>query len=205
MPCSFLACGSSPRVRGKRLSCSLLCSFSRIIPASAGQTCTSYDVNSLYPDHPRECGANGCGCVAGDFEHGSSPRVRGKPSGFSGSRNALRIIPASAGQTDCFLHCFVVNTDHPRECGANLSAVPCATAAAGSSPRVRGKRCAIPLDGRFARIIPASAGQTGVCLIFSTRRTDHPRECGANTSTLAALRLTRGSSPRVRGKQLGKL
>ena len=51
--------GSSPRMRGKLLSCRLLLFLLRIIPAHAGQTFGSQSRIGTMPDHPRACGANG--------------------------------------------------------------------------------------------------------------------------------------------------
>ncbi|MUH60599.1 phage capsid protein [Bifidobacterium sp. GSD1FS] len=74
--------------------------------------------------------------------------------------NWQRIIPASAGQTQRVIAVFLVITDHPRECGANMCYHNSYDSTCGSSPRVRGKRHARPVHQTTRRIIPASAGQT---------------------------------------------
>ena len=52
-------CGSSPRMRGKRLHKRHRGKPVRIIPAHAGQTCSLLRVSAvLFSDHPRACGAN---------------------------------------------------------------------------------------------------------------------------------------------------
>ena len=51
------------------------------------------------------------------------------------------------------------------------------------------------------RIIPAHAGQTVGFLSVSRWRTDHPRACGANASTMMSITTVNGSSPRMRGKR----
>ena len=91
--------GSSPRVRGKPRLGEHSHTGERIIPASAGQTTPPTFPTGARADHPRECGANlaQTGKDAGD--HGSSPRVRGKPEQAGNLRGVERIIPASAGQT----------------------------------------------------------------------------------------------------------
>ena len=71
-------------------------------------------------------------------------------------------------------------SDHPRACGANLSCHIVVFSAAGSSPRVRGKR----------------RQNTGAPELG----TDHPRACGANVGLSAPPTTRPGSSPRVRGK-----
>ena len=93
-------------------------------------------------------------------------------------------------------------------------------AAAGSSPRVRGKRAGdgaqphvrgliparagkTPLEYqrfRWVRLIPARAGKTSASRTMRRRGAAHPRACGENTTSAAPSALPRGSSPRVRGK-----
>ena len=91
--------GSSPRVRGKRRDGQGGQRADRIIPARAGQT--RIRVLSAPPraDHPRACGANGCGYLLIRVWNGSSPRVRGKLSHRYSDGCGYRIIPARAGQT----------------------------------------------------------------------------------------------------------
>ena len=91
--------GSSPRMRGKRFHLILDLTFLRIIPAHAGQTHTHRKHWNADPDHPRACGANfGVGAII-FHPFGSSPRMRGKLSGFVRVHRSKRIIPAHAGQT----------------------------------------------------------------------------------------------------------
>ena len=73
----------------------------------------------------------------------------------------------------------------------------------GSSPRVRGKHSTLTNLRLSERIIPASAGQTWRPTASNPSRPDHPRECGANAGSGSRRARHHGSSPRVRGKQLG--
>ncbi len=50
-------------------------------------------------DHPRACGANMLERLDDQTIHGSSPRMRGKPSHHPTTAGHHRIIPAHAGQT----------------------------------------------------------------------------------------------------------
>ncbi len=151
-------------------------------------------------DHPRACGANGARqCVTLSI-CGSSPRMRGKLTKLLKDSGLERIIPAHAGQTDGGYARSVAAADHPRACGANAIADEWDTAAAGSSPRMRGKRWRTPDLGRRWRIIPAHAGQTGAAIIPTRTRTDHPRACGANPCGPTMSDHVYGSSPRMRGK-----
>ena len=112
----------------------------------------------------------------------------------------MRIIPARAGQTPRYVSRAASTTDHPRACGANLAEAAALAAAAGSSPRVRGKpRQGRRMDNR-RRIIPARAGQTRVVSRLTCVSPDHPRACGANLSRQPPAPSVAGSSPRVRGK-----
>ena len=172
--------GSSPRVRGKQLSLRDVICTQRIIPASAGQTCTCRPQSGSRTDHPRECGANAGGSGGGGPRSGSSPRVRGKHRGKPVLGRQRRIIPASAGQTRRDAGAGAVRADHPRECGANNGIAHEHRVCAGSSPRVRGKLADAIRAVFFGRIIPASAGQTDERAVHVQGRPDHPRECGAN-------------------------
>ena len=132
---------------------------------------------------------------------GSSPRVRGKHDAVPAIHGHGRIIPARAGQTQpCRIHRRGV-ADHPRACGANLVEQGQRQIPAGSSPRVRGKRCDERFDGLHHRIIPARAGQTLSSFLRMCWDPDHPRACGANAGWRGLVKSGNGSSPRVRGKQ----
>ena len=50
------------------------------------------------------------------------------------------------------------------------------------------------------RLIPACAGKTGDCADVHGAARAHPRVCGENSAADSFVRLTTGSSPRVRGK-----
>ena len=112
-----------------------------------------------------------------------------------------RIIPARAGQTWPCMPGRTSRPDHPRACGANLSAQYPDVLVFGSSPRVRGKRPRIQDHRTHQRIIPARAGQTKEYERCAESYTDHPRACGANQSVRPRFAFAVGSSPRVRGKQ----
>ncbi len=127
--------------------------------------------------------------------------MRGKLTKLLKDSGLERIIPAHAGQTDGGYARSVAAADHPRACGANAIADEWDTAAAGSSPRMRGKRWRTPDLGRRWRIIPAHAGQTRSRTSGTRLRPDHPRACGANVGVHLTLAAVGGSSPRMRGKR----
>ena len=133
--------------------------------------------------------------------HGSSPRMRGKPSCLQCRAGPSRIIPAHAGQTALLNSSAVISPDHPRACGANLGMLSFLLAARGSSPRMRGKRVLGRDQVTAFRIIPAHAGQTRLFDGVPTSVPDHPRACGANGWIAFDIARIRGSSPRMRGKR----
>ena len=74
--------GSSPRVRGKPVFRSGQSAERGLIPACAGKTVCDCGYRELCTAHPRVCGENP---HPGDDQRGipgSSPRVRGKPTGL---------------------------------------------------------------------------------------------------------------------------
>ena len=133
--------GTSPRMRGKRL-CRLRQSAAvRNIPAYAGKTRFPLNQRFFLSEHPRVCGENepGRGCVRSP--RGTSPRMRGKPTGFACDSENTGNIPAYAGKTH--LLAMVVG------------------AVAGTSPRMRGKHRTEGYGNAPFRNIPAYAGKTG--------------------------------------------
>ena len=131
---------------------------------------------------------------------GSSPRMRGKPPYGHAPLEHARIIPAHAGQTDSYAHCFFDGSDHPRACGANSTRYNARHMPTGSSPRMRGKRGRNVRVIALRRIIPAHAGQTWRSDCARSHDSDHPRACGANVVFAAEIFYYFGSSPRMRGK-----
>ena len=187
-------------MRGKHVYRLLLDEATRIIPAHAGQTAILTGCRSWRKDHPRACGANGHCDRHYRMIFGSSPRMRGKPAGYTHWSAASRIIPAHAGQTPRSAEHGERVTDHPRACGANHVQHPVEERVLGSSPRMRGKLTQHVILADFIRIIPAHAGQTVVGLVRVVEGPDHPRACGANSIMGLLMLAPNGSSPRMRGK-----
>ena len=132
---------------------------------------------------------------------GSSPRVRGRPSWRSTPYGGAGLIPASAGQTAYAGQVCASPTAHPRECGADPDWSCTDEGAAGSSPRVRGRRQPRLDNGASHGLIPASAGQTPFDVKDSSNNWAHPRECGADYKGIVFNMRPLGSSPRVRGRR----
>ena len=70
-----------------------------IIPAYAGNTPQCDRGWNRARDHPRVCGEHSVRVVRRSAARGSSPRMRGTPSGLELFSNDAGIIPAYAGNT----------------------------------------------------------------------------------------------------------
>ena len=194
--------GSSPRVRGKHRADYDARLRARLIPARAGKTFFQASASAARQAHPRACGENHARNWKIRQVSGSSPRVRGKRSRGRQASGAQRLIPARAGKTSTARARDGGGGAHPRACGENDNFVSAVFHAQGSSPRVRGKRHRFHCGAGGGRLIPARAGKT-VTLKWRHNPTEaHPRACGENLASYAAVIGLCGSSPRVRGKQL---
>ena len=173
----------------------------RIIPARAGPTYAIEYACELSADHPRSCGANHRDTGCAEYGDGSSPLVRGQHPIQPRRIANQRIIPARAGPTDAGVPYVATGSDHPRSCGANLTAVTGTSIISGSSPLVRGQHQHDLLPTPFLRIIPARAGPTWRRTQGPRAAADHPRSCGANHLNITPRVEQFGSSPLVRGQQ----
>ena len=191
--------GSSPRARGTPNGAHNQPFRRRIIPASAGNTDLRKTNEANVPDHPRERGEHTANSPAIATESGSSPRARGTPCVHSFRSCTMRIIPASAGNTDAPRKLAAPRADHPRERGEHDTVTDVSTLASGSSPRARGTLVTTGKLSFSDRIIPASAGNTPRRLSYRSPWTDHPRERGEHIQTTATAIASCGSSPRARG------
>ena len=152
--------GSSPHVRGARQACDDALQESGIIPACAGSTTVGKTKLLFIWDHPRMCGEHELGDFAAFLDQGSSPHVRGAPTGDLLGVTIGGIIPACAGSTPTATRPSREPRDHPRMCGEHLPDVSLAVPLPGSSPHVRGARPCLPLVAEPCGIIPACAGST---------------------------------------------
>ena len=173
--------GTSPRVRGKRRRAEQPDGVRGYIPACAGGSLAKGD----HPEHGP----------------GTSPRVRGKRRCARCHTRIVRYIPACAGEACRHRHGPANWTVHPRVCGGSRVAGRADARAAGTSPRVRGKR-----DGPQARLldagyIPACAGEAQRISVDGGRYQVHPRVCGGSRAPSTASLPDSGTSPRVRGKR----
>jgi hypothetical protein len=89
---------------------------------------------------------------------GSSPRVRGTRNQGRERGPQGRFIPARAGNAHLHRSQMRGPSVHPRACGERFDAFEGGIGPVGSSPRVRGTRCAEGRDQQRRRFIPARAG-----------------------------------------------
>ena len=185
--CEFRFSGSSPHVRGARVSQMITAVRCGIIPACAGSTQSPPGEYHHAGDHPRMCGEHRICCQSCKISTGSSPHVRGAPCCLVrttpswGSSPHVRgapvvhglldglggIIPACAGSTTPPAQDRHATRDHPRMCGEHIQRVLRRIAEQGSSPHVRGAPVYVSWASSSSGIIPACAGST------STARKSH--------------------------------
>ena len=152
--------GSSPRMRGTRISRYDWYHSPGIIPAYAGNTRHIRRCLPATGDHPRVCGEHGTAGRHSGRGSGSSPRMRGTPLLCKSRDTGHGIIPAYAGNTSISCICLLNARDHPRVCGEHRHRRVSACGNPGSSPRMRGTPDTVFLCFRAFGIIPAYAGNT---------------------------------------------
>ena len=145
------------------------------------------------------CGEHTCFSAETAAYAGSSPRVRGTQEGSHGGFTWRGIIPACAGNTSRPNAEPESWRDHPRVCGEHDTRGIRRLHNSGSSPRVRGTRCAPSKPVHLTGIIPACAGNTGSAILNGLLNGDHPRVCGEHGPHDLPGAPHQGSSPRVRG------
>ena len=191
--------GSSPRMRGTPKSGSIDAPAAGIIPAYAGNTAWFDAGGARQGDHPRVCGEHLAETIRAILQQGSSPRMRGTRGERIRQSHGLGIIPAYAGNTYFLRRWHCPPWDHPRVCGEHGSVNEVLDGAKGSSPRMRGTPNESRQPADHAGIIPAYAGNTVKHIVKHAHLVDHPRVCGEHLSIDDFVRLSEGSSPRMRG------
>ena len=170
--------GSSPRVRGTRISEEDIADRLRFIPA-----CTGNSSSAMWPTppttvHPR---------VYGELDNrktdrikirGSSPRVRGTLRPSSIRRGPRRFIPACTGNSRSPRPRQAAGSVHPRVYGELSTEARVGASTSGSSPRVRGTQIVRRLPIAHQRFIPACTGNSPQHSSRSQRLPVHPRVYG---------------------------
>ena len=159
-------------------------------------------MHEAYRDHPRVCGEHKRRQQCNGRHSGSSPRMRGTHVKEFLAQTDDGIIPAYAGNTPQAERPEPTRRDHPRVCGEHGVVREPICRKTGSSPRMRGTRTPAPAQTEDTGIIPAYAGNTASCRVWSAASRDHPRVCGEHHGRVVKTSPTQGSSPRMRGTQL---
>ena len=174
-------------------------SFSRFIPACAGNSASALSSTTAPPVHPRVCGELYSFETRGDLQSGSSPRVRGTLGERHEGCAIHRFIPACAGNSRRMPARAMSCTVHPRVCGELSVCVTWMVTVTGSSPRVRGTLTLLSRASAMSWFIPACAGNSRMLRAPSGALSVHPRVCGELLASYPPSPLGGGSSPRVRG------
>src|SRR5690554_1554405 len=109
---------------------------------------------------------------------GSSPHVRGIHFGNRNDLDAVRFIPACAGNSNGVTEYHIKYTVHPRMCGEFALSRAAYAGIFGSSPHVRGILCNEQAEKVMERFIPACAGNSPQPEPGSQVSAVHPRMCG---------------------------
>ena len=112
----------------------------------------------------------------------------------------LGITPAYAGKRPTAKGCSSGSRDYPSVCGEKTPDASSTTKSIGSPPRMRGKAKRHVADDGMIGITPAYAGKSLRYAIVKPPSEDHPRVCGEKKAELTPDELSRGSPPRMRGK-----
>ena len=107
-------------MRGTRTPASRESVQNGIIPAYAGNTSLSGNLEDFGGDHPRVCGEHVRNDRAIEARAGSSPRMRGTPLRVMKYGQPSGIIPAYAGNTSKCASSGCTTRDHPRVCGEHF-------------------------------------------------------------------------------------
>ena len=133
-------------------------------------------------------------------EKGSPPRVRGKDVPVPQLPPLFGITPACAGKSQGSCPWRPRAWDHPRVCGEKIKFRLPVALLLGSPPRVRGKGGRRQGLRQVRGITPACAGKRPSPTNLPPLPPDHPRVCGEKIPRCSIYCSTRGSPPRVRGK-----
>ena len=195
--------GSPPRMRGKGQLNHLNLHTPGITPAYAGKSQWTKTLDGSLRDHPRVCGEKPASMPRHALRRGSPPRMRGKDLLVGRQLAAFGITPACAGKRGGAHRKPIAGRDHPRVCGEKGGRLRELVYPLGSPPRMRGKGIADDEARAAVGITPACAGKSELPRFFLRCPWDHPRVCGEKMVSMIPHRRSRGSPPRVRGKEDG--
>ena len=150
--------GSSPRSRGTGRKPERARTWSRFIPALAGNGFQNVAGICAWAVHPRARGERPVESTEARATCGSSPRSRGTVALFAGAGGGIRFIPALAGNGHACVRACRLSSVHPRARGERACHIRRRHFHCGSSPRSRGTVFARMMMRATTRFIPALAG-----------------------------------------------
>ena len=202
--CSEGGCSSdglSPLARGTPSHFVIAQAQPRFIPAGAGNTRPGANRKSATPVYPRWRGEHCSKLAVVDENIGLSPLARGTPALTASPTRRARFIPAGAGNTDRNRPANSQRAVYPRWRGEHAREQPEHLRDYGLSPLARGTQRLNNIFDRYARFIPAGAGNTRRRGAAELCRPVYPRWRGEHRSHWPAARDVRGLSPLARGTQ----
>ena len=130
--------GSPPHTRGTVVSAAVITVYTRITPAHAGNRHRTVGNGVGHPDHPRTRGEQVPRLHIHSRNDGSPPHTRGTVHPGSPGRDAARITPAHAGNSESGTAYQRATGDHPRTRGEQHPPYPQCVPHPGSPPHTRG-------------------------------------------------------------------
>ena len=109
------------------------------------------------------------------------------------------LIPTYAGNTHSEIARIILDRAHPHVCGEHATVLPTIVGLVGSSPRMRGTPPVTACSSSPVGLIPTYAGNTPLRTVFEEGARAHPHVCGEHLWWPEIMRISPGSSPRMRG------
>ena len=151
--------------------------------------------------YPRVRGGTGFSAQLPAPKPGLSPRARGNRYSVVHQDLDYRSIPACAGEPSTRFCATRVQEVYPRVRGGTRPPRCPSPTDTGLSPRARGNRRSWGCNSRYARSIPACAGEPRLLLMQETPRKVYPRVRGGTSQFLHQVAAYSGLSPRARGNR----
>ena len=191
--------GPSPRVWGNLQNAGRGgCGF-RAIPTGVGKSIEPPIIRHADAGHPHGCGEIFYVEKPILFVSGPSPRVWGNLITPGSDCPSRRAIPTGVGKSESPLAQLRKLAGHPHGCGEIAKFFQRVSGFLGPSPRVWGNHQTSGSKGVFMRAIPTGVGKSTMSSIGESVSPGHPHGCGEIDSTMGAIHLVSGPSPRVWG------
>ena len=191
--------GLSPRGRGNLWAANTAPTFSRSIPAWAGEPQRRVTVMQTWAVYPRVGGGTRATWPAVPSTRGLSPRGRGNLGYTADGGTFCGSIPAWAGEPVAHSACCLLVTVYPRVGGGTPGDIMAMYGGMGLSPRGRGNRIPKTMPWPHRRSIPAWAGEPDLPPSLKRRAEVYPRVGGGTLMAHLQTIYPKGLSPRGRG------